>query len=565
MEADFLFQADFDCEPEGLPVSPSKTTPVHPGKEKTQALGSLVRQCEPEEPPEEEKPEKHFGDFSMQLFEAWRLIIRPPRRRYPTKSLGPTSLQVILPGYNESRRLSQPLERHDIELLNKQGLRLRCSHFRPSACHGRVPCVIFCHGSSSCRVDAFQVMPWLFEYGLTVFAFDFAGSGQSDGEYVTLGYHEEDDLRVVIDYLVSTGQVSSIGLWGKSMGAVASLLRTARDRRVDACVLDSPFADFLSVVHDYCNETSALQWVPGTLVDFFLARVSQAVEERVGLDPRRMQPIEVAPQCHCPAFFIAGDSDRVVRPQQVRSLHQAWGGESQFVLFTGGHNTDRPPAVLEQAARFMWDSLQHAAAADALVCGAVDAFLDKPRLSEFGMSLPGQEEDMLAAAIEQYVEQRQCLDRAIDHFLLGGGAPPSTTPAWRHLTQSHIVQAMPVTSKMGKPAVSGDGDSELFSVCGGADVGELQLPFPTAEGVKDKKRKKDKKEKKSSRKTEMADPWSADSGPGPVAAEEPEEGQKIEALKAMGFEEARIRQVLDAVGGSVEKAVPVLLADEPSA
>ena len=30
--------------------------------------------------------------------------------------------------------------------------------------------------------------------------------------------------------------------WGKSMGAVASLLRTARDRRVDACVLDRAIA-----------------------------------------------------------------------------------------------------------------------------------------------------------------------------------------------------------------------------------------------------------------------------------------------------------------------------------
>ena len=26
-------------------------------------------------------------------------------------------------------------------------------------------------------------------YRLTVFAFDFAGSGQSDGDYVTLGYN----------------------------------------------------------------------------------------------------------------------------------------------------------------------------------------------------------------------------------------------------------------------------------------------------------------------------------------------------------------------------------------
>ncbi|CAE7161381.1 yqkD [Symbiodinium pilosum] len=212
-------------------------------------------------------------------------------------------------------------------------------------------------------------------YRLTVFAFDFAGSGQSDGDYVTLGYNEEDDLRVVIDHLMVTGFVSSIGLWGKSMGAVASLLRTARDRRVDACVLDSPFADFRSVVHDYCGEASALQWIPGTVVDFVLARVSAAVEERVGVDPRCMQPILMAPQCHCPAFFIAGDVDRVVRPQQVQSLHQAWGGESQLVIFPGGHNTDRPTHVVEQAARFMWESLQRAAEADALLCGAVDAFL----------------------------------------------------------------------------------------------------------------------------------------------------------------------------------------------
>ncbi|CAE7025710.1 yqkD [Symbiodinium sp. CCMP2456] len=97
---------------------------------------------------------------------------------------------------------------------------------------------------------------------------------------------------------------------------------------------------------------------------------------------------------------------------------------------------------------------------------------------------------------------------------------------------------------------------------GFGDTRELQLPFP-AEGAKEKKRKKDKgkKEKKSARQPETADPWASPNSV-PVAPEQPEEGQKIEALKAMGFEEARIRQVLEAVGGSVEKAVPVLLADE---
>jgi pimeloyl-ACP methyl ester carboxylesterase len=55
------------------------------------------------------------------------------------------------------------------------------------------------------------------------------GSGLSDGKWVTLGAHEVDDLAVVIDHLRTQGGVSSIGLWGRSMGAVTALLYSARD------------------------------------------------------------------------------------------------------------------------------------------------------------------------------------------------------------------------------------------------------------------------------------------------------------------------------------------------
>jgi len=37
--------------------------------------------------------------------------------------------------------------------------------------------------------------------GITLFAFDFSGSGRSDGEYVSLGYYEQDDVKIIVDYL----------------------------------------------------------------------------------------------------------------------------------------------------------------------------------------------------------------------------------------------------------------------------------------------------------------------------------------------------------------------------
>ena len=40
------------------------------------------------------------------------------------------------------------------------------------------------------------------------FTFDFSGCGLSDGEYISLGVHESDDLEIVVNYLRNSGKVS---------------------------------------------------------------------------------------------------------------------------------------------------------------------------------------------------------------------------------------------------------------------------------------------------------------------------------------------------------------------
>ena len=54
--------------------------------------------------------------------------------------------------------------------------------------------------------------------GFTVLSLIFLGkffyfsSGTSDGDYVTLGYYEQDDFKTIVNYLDKTGLVSSICL-----------------------------------------------------------------------------------------------------------------------------------------------------------------------------------------------------------------------------------------------------------------------------------------------------------------------------------------------------------------
>ena len=60
---------------------------------------------------------------------------------------------------------------------------------------------------------------------------------------MTLGYYEKEDLRVVVEYLKNEYQFSRFILWGRSMGAVTSLLYAAKYRDVEAVVADNAFSD----------------------------------------------------------------------------------------------------------------------------------------------------------------------------------------------------------------------------------------------------------------------------------------------------------------------------------
>ena len=85
--------------------------------------------------------------------------------------------------------------REDSQLTNARGLRLECSMWhRARLPEGGAPCVLYLHGNASCRAEALQVISAVLATGASLFAFDFAGCGQSEGEYISLGWHEQDDV-----------------------------------------------------------------------------------------------------------------------------------------------------------------------------------------------------------------------------------------------------------------------------------------------------------------------------------------------------------------------------------
>lgn len=158
----------------------------------------------------------------------WKAIIRPPRAEYTVQDLG-TSPFPRPQGFQKALHQNRTQG-----YLNPQqtGLRPPMQPLRalqPSL-----------QGSSLCnlpprqrqlqnlgvpfRLFSQRIVHYLLSRDITVFTFDFAGCGLSEGPYISLGYYERDDVDFVFKYLRQLGTVSSIGIWGRSMGAVTALM-----------------------------------------------------------------------------------------------------------------------------------------------------------------------------------------------------------------------------------------------------------------------------------------------------------------------------------------------------
>lgn len=160
------------------------------------------------------------------------------------------------------------------------------------------------HGNSSCRMESLEVLRYLLPQNITLFCFDFAGCGLSGGEYITLGWYERDDLAQIVNYLREKRRVSTIGLWGRSMGAVTSLLHGDRDPSIAGMVLDSPFSNLKVLVNELAKAHTK---VPGFLVSTALKMVAGTIKGKANFDISKLSPIDHVNECFIPALFATGD------------------------------------------------------------------------------------------------------------------------------------------------------------------------------------------------------------------------------------------------------------------
>lgn len=245
--------------------------------------------------------------------------------------------------------------RTDFTLRTKRGYNLECSHWEPvERVVDRIPVVIYMHGNSSARVEVIPQLSYLLSLGLAVFAFDFAGSGKSDGEFVSLGYYEREDLSCIVAHLRATNVVSTIALWGRSMGAATALMFGDRDPSIACMILDSSFSDLTQLCEEMVEKGREQGIVvPNVIVSVAIRMLTGSVKKQAGFNIKSISPIAHADKCFIPALFVAGEHDDFIKKHHSEQLYEKYAGDKNLIIVEGDHNSPRPKFMFDSASIFL--------------------------------------------------------------------------------------------------------------------------------------------------------------------------------------------------------------------
>ena len=251
---------------------------------------------------------------------AWAGSSKLMARRIPDPQTSPADLSLTF---------------EEVSFQSRDGLTLR-GWFIPA---NPKSTVIFCHGHAGSMDPDVAYAPWFHTAGFSVLMFDFRAHGRSEGDRVSMGYFERQDLLGAVDYLRGRG-IMEVGVMGFSMGGAVGITTAAQCEAIRAITSDGGFAHLESAVAGWGLERGLPRWLALPLARLIITVAGW----RMGVRLAEANPLHwvahIAPRA---VLFVHGDRDPFVTVADVEALYTRAGEPKELwrVAEAGHRRVDR--------------------------------------------------------------------------------------------------------------------------------------------------------------------------------------------------------------------------------
>lgn len=202
--------------------------------------------------------------------------------------------------------------------------------------------VLLLHGYTGWKEEMYPFAAWYYKQGFNVLAPDLRCQGESEGDFIGMGFTDHFDCMMWVDYILSQDSEAEIVLHGQSMGAATALIMSGDKLpdNVKMVVSDCAYTDAYSMFSEKLKEWFNIPAFP--VVD--TARL--LLKLRGGYDLKDASAIDAVRKSNIPTLFIHGDEDAMISVDMTKALYDAAVCDKDILIVKGaGHaqSQDKAP------------------------------------------------------------------------------------------------------------------------------------------------------------------------------------------------------------------------------
>ncbi|HEU0293507.1 MAG TPA: alpha/beta fold hydrolase [Anaerolineales bacterium] len=225
---------------------------------------------------------------------------------------------MAIRNFPEETPANYNLPYENVAIKSSDGLKL-AGWFVPSQ-NGAV--IMMQHGYKSNRRELLNEAEMMYRHGYGILLTTVRAHDQSDGEMITFGMNEVNDLEAWYQYLIARDDIDSnkIGILGNSYGGMLAIQYAARNKNIRAVVADCAFSslnDTVSTTVEFFTDLPAFPFAP--LIVFWAERESGFKTEDIDTTKWIAQ---LSPR---PVFLMQGGADVVISADSGQRLYDAAG------------------------------------------------------------------------------------------------------------------------------------------------------------------------------------------------------------------------------------------------
>jgi len=224
---------------------------------------------------------------------------------------------------------------------SKDGYKLAAEEFFTSEDSHKWALVL--HGYTGWKEEMFPFACWYHEEGYHVIVPDLRCQGESEGDFIGMGWTDHFDCMEWISYILSKDPDAVIVIHGQSMGASTALMITGEENIPDniaAVVSDCAYTDAYSMFGEKIYEWFHLPAFP--LVD----SACIVLRLRGGYNLKDASALEAVKKSHTPTLFIHGEEDAMISVDMTKQLYENASCSKELLIVEGaGHaqSQDKDP------------------------------------------------------------------------------------------------------------------------------------------------------------------------------------------------------------------------------